>query len=120
MAVNQRDVYILPHPFGNNHGEPHPHIVLSVLEANEYENTFVAVMITSSAVTKDDLSFPINDRMFEKPLAKKDCHVRMHLVTMAFKEDIDRPKINTMKIAAFKELMEDIGDLIFDYDFQSK
>lgn len=26
MAVNQRDVYILPHPFGNNHGQPHPHI----------------------------------------------------------------------------------------------
>ncbi|SHM12282.1 type II toxin-antitoxin system PemK/MazF family toxin [Chitinophaga sp. CF418] len=120
MAVNQRDVYLLPHPYGNNHGEPHPHIVLSVLEANQYENTFIAVMITSSSVTRDDFSFALYDQMFEKPLAKKNCHARMHLMTLSFGEDIDRPKINTMKIAPFKELMRSIGDLIFDYDFLPK
>jgi hypothetical protein len=120
MAVNQRDVYLLPHPYGNNHGEPHLHIVLSVLEANQYENTFVAVMITSSSVTRDDFSFTLYDQMFEKPLAKKNCHVRMHLMTLSFGEDIDRPKINTMKPAPFKELMRSIGDLIFDYEFLPK
>ncbi len=120
MAVNQRDVYLLPHPFGNNHGEPHPHIVLSVLEANQYENTFVTVMITSSSITRDDFSFSLYDQMFEKPLAQKGCHVRMHLMTMSFGEDIDRPKINTMKIVAFRQLMQRIGNLIFDYDFQPK
>jgi len=81
------------------------------------ENTFVAVMITSSAVTMDDFSFALYDQMFEKPLVKKDCHVRMHLMTLSFGEYIDKPKINTMKIAAFKELMR---DLIFDYDFIPK
>ena len=77
-------------------------------------------MITSSALTRNDFSFPLHDQMFEKPLAKKDCHVRMHLMTLSFGEDIDRPKINTMKNAPFKELMSSIGDLIFDYDFLPK
>jgi hypothetical protein len=44
----------------------------------------------------------------------------MHLMTLSFGEDIDRPKINMMKIAPFKELMRSIGDLIFDYDFLPK
>jgi uncharacterized protein YukJ len=116
MVVNQRDVFLLPHPF-DSQGEPHPHIVLSVKEANEQENTFVVVMITSSGKTIDDFSFMLSDEMFEKPLQKKNCHVRMHLLTSSFDEYIDRPKINTMKVAPFKELMKSIGDLIFNYNF---
>ncbi|WP_217602437.1 type II toxin-antitoxin system PemK/MazF family toxin [Chitinophaga sp. GbtcB8] len=117
MAVNQRDVFLLPHPYGSNYGEPHPHIVLSILEANQHENTFIAVMVTSSEITRDDFSFTLLDEMFEKPLAKKNSHARMHLLTLSFGEDIDRPKINTMKAAPFRALMKSIGDLIFNFQF---
>lgn len=116
MTVNQRDVFLLPHPFDNK-AAPHPHIVLSVTEANQQENTFVTVMVTSSDKTIDDFSFMLSDGMFEKPLQKQNCHVRMHLLTSSFGEDINRPKINTMRPAPFKQLMKSIGDLIFNYDF---
>ena len=116
MVVNQREVYLLPHPFGNNHGEPHPHIVLSVLEANQHENTFVAVMITSSKNTFDDFSFPLSDTMFDKPLEKPDCHARMHLLPLSYTENIIGKRINTMKPQSFKRLMNDIGKVVFDFD----
>lgn len=117
MVVNQRDVFFLPHPFGDQHGEPHPHIVLSVQEANQHEQTFIAVMITSSPFTKDDYSFELVDEMFEKPLPKKGSHVRMHLMTLSFDECIIPPKMNTMRMMPFRELMKSIGDLIFNFNF---
>ncbi len=58
MAISQRDVYLLPFPFGVN--KPHPFIILSVKDANEVENSFIAAMITSS-VYKDDFYFDLND-----------------------------------------------------------
>jgi hypothetical protein len=119
MAVHQRDVYILPHPFDSS--VPfHPFIVLSVNEANVYESTFIGVMITSSETRFDDFSFALTNEMFEKELPKKDSHVRMHLLTLCLTEEIqgnqDR-SINRMKPEFFKQLMASIGDLIFNYEF---
>lgn len=107
MAIDQKDVYLLPFPF-NDGTQDHPFIVLSIKEANEIENTFIAVMITSSAY-RDDFSFDLNDNMFEKPLDKKGCHVRMHLVTIYLGKEIRGRKLNTMKELYFKELMSTIG-----------
>ena len=118
MAVHQRDVYILPFPL-NSKVEDHPFIVLSVNEANEYEKTFIGVMITSMGFV-DDFSFPLLDEMFEKKLEKKNCHARMHLVTLCLKKEIIGSKdkyVNKMKPQFFKQLMAAIGDLIFNYEF---
>ena len=118
MAVHQRDVYLLPHPF-NSQVDYHPFIVLSVNEANEYEGTFIGVMITSMDHV-DDFSFPLSDEMFEHNLDKKNSHVRMHLLTLCLNEEIrgrqDR-SINKMKPQYFKNLMSSIGDLIFNFTF---
>lgn len=84
MAINQRDVYLLPFPL-RGVVQAHPFIVLSIREANEIENSFIAVMITSLDVHKDDYSFDLNDSLFEKPLPKKGSHVRMHLITISLK-----------------------------------
>lgn len=118
MAIEQRDVYMLPHPF-DSRVEDHPFIVLSVREANEHETTFIAVMITGSEVYKNDFSFPLTDDMFIEKLRKPECHVRMHLLTLCLNEEIQLggKKINQMKSQYFKELMKSIGDLIFNYDF---
>ncbi len=119
MAVHQRDVYILPHPFDSSVAY-HPFIVLSVNDANVYENTFVGVMITSSETRFDDFSFSLTNEMFERDLPKKDSHARMHLITLCLNEEIqgnqDR-SINKMKPEFFKQLMAAIGDLIFNCDF---
>jgi hypothetical protein len=53
MAVEQREVYLLPFPL-TSEVKDHLFIVLSIRQANEYENTFIAVMITSSDVYFDD------------------------------------------------------------------
>lgn len=117
--VSQRDVLLLPHPFDSK-AEYHPFIVLSTKAANEYENTFTAVMITSSQYRKDDFSFELTDGMFEQPLPKKNCHVRMHLLTLCLTEEIRGAKLNRMKEFYFKQLMLAIGDLIFNYEFHPK
>ncbi len=115
MAINQRDVYLLPFPL-DNVTQDHPFIVLSIKEANEVENTFIAVMITSSSI-KDDFSFDLNDNMFEAPLPKKMSHVRMHLVTIYLGREIRGKKLNTMKEFYFQQLMSTIGEMVFNYEF---
>ena len=112
MAINQRDVYLLPFPI-NDGTVPHPFIVLSVKEANDLEGTFIGVMITASEY-KDDFSFDLRDEMFENPLKKEGCHVRMHLLTMYLDTDIESKRLNVMKEFYFKQLLLTIGDLIFD------
>ncbi len=117
MPINQREVYMLPHPWDSN-AEKHPFIVLSVLDANQHERTFLAVMITSEPNRIDDFSFMVQDAMFEKPLKHPNCHVRMHLIMMAFNEETNNvAPVNKIKKAYFNQLMKSIGDLIFNFDF---
>jgi len=116
MAVEQREVYLLPHPF-DSQVEEHPFIVLSVREANDYENTFIGVMITSSEKYQDDFSFQLTDEMFESPLGKKNSHARMHLLQLCLNEEIKGRRLNKMKPFYFRQLMKSIGDLIFHFDF---
>jgi mRNA-degrading endonuclease toxin of MazEF toxin-antitoxin module len=117
MVINQRDVYLLPHPINPASQDYHPFIVLSDQRANKYEKTFIAVMITSSAYKRDHYSFPLTDEMFEDNLQKDDCHARMHLITLWIDEEIRGKKLNVMKEVYFNQLMKSIGDLIFNYNF---
>jgi hypothetical protein len=55
--------------------------------------------------------------MFEKPLDKNNCHARMHLITSSSNGCIIKP-VNKMKPHAFRQLMGNIGDLIFNYEFK--
>ncbi len=115
MAIEQREVYLLPYP-KNVNKDNHPFIVLSTKECNEYEQTFIAVMITSMEYI-DDYSFSLKDEMFEDKLQKQGCHVRMHLVTLCLSSEVIGKRITRMKVPYFRQLMRSIGDLIFDYDF---
>ena len=122
MAVKQREVYILPFPdvlySKEKDQEDHPFIVLSCDESNDNnDNTFIGVMI-SGMKYKDDNSFELSDDMFDKPLAKPGCHVRMHLITLCIKKDIlTKNPVNTMLERDFRFLMKNIGELIFNYKF---
>ena len=119
-SINQREVYLLPFPFGSSQGEDHPHIVLSIKDANEHESTFLAVMITTSKIHRDELSFELTNEMFDKPLQKENSHVRMHLIMLVLNSEI-RGKIGkplcTMKKQYFDQLMKSIGEFVFNYEF---
>lgn len=116
MAVEQREVYLLPFPLESS-VEDHLFIVLSVRSANEYENTFIAVMITSSEKYFDDFSFELSNEMFDAPLKKEGSHARMHLLQLCMNHEIIGKRVTKMKPQYFKQLMRSIGDLIFHYDF---
>jgi hypothetical protein len=116
MTVEQRDVFLFP-PTHDTKLVHHPFIVLSTKDANMHEGSFVAAMITSSDYHHDDYSFDLTDDMFEKPLDKKDSHVRMHLMTLCIERHIKGARINRMKAPYFKQLMKSIGDLVFNYNF---
>lgn len=116
MSISQREVYLLPFPLDSS-VEDHPFIVLSCQEANEYERTFIGVMITTT-LNKDDYSFPLVNEMFESPLAKPNSHVRMHLLSLYVNEEIRGRRLNRMKEQYFKQLMAFIGDIIFNYEFK--
>ena len=116
MAVEQREVYLLPFPL-TSEVEDHLFIVLSVRQANEYESTFIAVMITSSEGYFDDFSFELSNEMFDIPLAKENSHARMHLLQLCMNTEIIGKRITKMRPPYFKQLMRAIGDLIFHYNF---
>jgi hypothetical protein len=116
MEINQRDVLLIQ-PLPQTGLNKHPFIVLSILEANQQDDTFVAVMITSSTQTKDDFSFDLTNDMFEQPLDKAGCHVRGHLILSSPNYAVIR-KVNTMKATAFKHLMQHLGDLVFNSRFE--
>ncbi len=94
------------HPF-HDPNEDHPFIVLSSSIANDKENTFVGVMITTSDHYKDEFSFPVSSAMFEKPLRKEPCHVRMHLITTGL-DECKGATVNRMKKQYFDQLMRSI------------
>jgi len=118
MTVEQRDVFLLPPTHDNI--DDHLFIVLSTQEANDYEGTFIGVMITDSDVWHDDFSFDLRDEMFETPLRKKTSHARMHLVTLCLEQTIVGKRTNRMKPFYFKQLMASIGDLVFGYSFKPR
>jgi hypothetical protein len=116
-VVNQRDVYLLPFPL-NNRIPDHLFIVLSTLESNKIDGTFIAVMITTSDINYDDFSFDLTNEMFESDLDKAGSHVRMHLLTLWMNDEIVGKRVNRMKEFYFKQLMASIGDSIFNYKFE--
>jgi mRNA-degrading endonuclease toxin of MazEF toxin-antitoxin module len=85
MKVKQGEIIEVPFVF--EHGvEPHPAIVISNNDINENENTFVAVMMTTTKID-DEYSFWTNDDMFSiKP--KRKGQVRLHLVSTFTKKDV--------------------------------
>ncbi|MGN6605370.1 MAG: hypothetical protein ACTHK8_23190 [Ginsengibacter sp.] len=95
----------------------HPFIVLSVQECNSFENTFIAVMITSSSHYDDDLSFPLLNDMFETNLRKPNSKARMHLIMLCLDNEIIGNRINVMKQFYFNKLMKEIGSLVFNFNF---
>ncbi|MFZ4798287.1 MAG: type II toxin-antitoxin system PemK/MazF family toxin [Bacteroidia bacterium] len=115
MSISQRDIVEVEFnlPQGNIF---HPAIVLSKNEAIDQEESFVAVMMTTTD-HDDEFSYTITSDMLTKPLAGniKHSEVRLHLIGF-FK--IENVRMNShyntqIKIDEFKTLIKYITELAF-------
>lgn len=112
--VYQRDIVevIFDDDFGGNH----PAIVLSNKLVQEVEGYFVCVMMTSSNYN-DEFSFVITDSMLTKPLTKKHCEARCHLINFVPLDSIIiNNHRNQIKVNPFKELIKKINSSTFSTD----
>ncbi len=108
--VHQRDIVEIA--FGNGI-DNHPAIVLSNALVQEVEGAFVCVMMTSKDYD-DEFSFKIDDTMVVKPLSRKHCEARCHLIQYVEMESIIiNSHNNQLKIDPFKKLIKKINDTTF-------
>ncbi len=85
--------------------KPHPVIVISNNEVNEYEETFVGVMISSS-VNYDEYTVKIDNKMLTNPLSKPS-QIRSHLIQTFSFSDIEN-KISALKKDYFNGILKKI------------
>lgn len=118
MAINQRDVFLLK----LEDVPDHPCIVVSSSASNDFEGSFLAVLITSNGAN-DTMTFPLFDQMFETPLPKKNSQARCHMMFLNREKHIIGNKsvpLNRMKEAPFNELMKQIGECVFNFNIEPK
>jgi len=112
--VYQRDIVEVV--FDNDFGGNHPAIVLSNKLVQEVEGYFVCVMMTSSDFD-DEFSFVINDSMLIKPMNRKHCEARCHLINFVPLDAIIINKNrNQIKLKPFKDLIKKINSSTFSTD----
>ena len=85
MTISQGDIvevnFRLPEGF-----KPHPVIVVSNNDINEYEDAFIGVMLSSS-MKYDDYSFVLENEMLTK-IPKVKTQVRCHLISLIPENEI--------------------------------
>jgi hypothetical protein len=119
MKFQQRDVvYVkkpLPSPANDaDEDEEHPFLILSCRSANSIESYYTAVMITSMKKV-DVFTFKVNDSMFESPLPKKDCQLRLYII-VSFRESEARRFLTRMKKVDFTAVMAQIKNYVLAID----
>lgn len=114
MLYNQRDVVFVREELPDGKLEEHPFLIISCKAANEKESYYTGVMMTASAHT-DHFTFPLHDLMFERPLAKKNCQLRLYIL-VSFPEKKIRSFFNRMKKVDFKAVLEQIKNYVLSMD----
>jgi hypothetical protein len=117
MPYQQRDVVKIP-PTTLPSGEVlmHPFLIISsnAVLRNENERYFLGVMMTSSAYI-DRFSFPLDNSMFEGPLEKNNCQLRLHIIA-SFPESKIKKLVTRMKKRDFIQVINQIKDSVLTVD----
>src|SRR5947209_4714765 len=115
MAIPQRAVVELPFnlPSGTQN---HPGIVISSDNANEEDETIIAVMITHYE-SEDDFTFRLNPQMFSGNDTPSSYQARLHLISMFSERDIIKNNYRNvmMKEEHFNRMMERIIRVTLGY-----
>ncbi len=89
----------------------HPILIVSSNTSNGYESFYTGVMMTAS-VQNDRYSFLCTDEMFENPLRKDHCKLRLYITT-GFRESDIKSKINKMKPHDLRQVLKQLNELVF-------
>lgn len=112
----QRDLVWLKEPPLMPDGKhlDHPVMIISCAAANSKENHYTAVMMTASP-NIDQFSFKVTDEMFESPLAKKNCQIRLYILFTVPEEKI-KSFANRMKSIHFNNVIRNITSYVLAAD----
>lgn len=91
----------------------HPFLIINSTRSG-FESFYTVVMMSATA-HKDRFSFPVEDSMFESPLAKKGCQIRMYLIFGINESDIKDLK-NVLKKPHLTAIVREITERIFSID----
>jgi hypothetical protein len=113
---NQRDLVWLNDPAILPDGTEldHPVLIISCSAANSRENHYTAVMMTASSHT-DLFSFKLHNTMFESPLAKEGCQIRMYIL-LSIRQVKIKKMVNRMKKIDFENLTKQIKEYVLAID----
>lgn len=115
MKYKQRDLVFVELACPDGKILRHPYLIVSNRSANSHEKYYTGVMM-SATDHKDRFSFPVDSAMFEGDLRKSGCNLRLYIIT-GFREEQVGQLITTMHIRDFKNVVEEINDIIFSIDY---
>lgn len=116
MGYRQREVVILkqPHKLPDGTELFHPFLIISCDRANSKEKHYSGVMMTASKHT-DGFTFNIDNSMFERPLGKEHCQIRLYIIASFREIDIREIKNRMLKIH-FQALIQQITTYTLSID----
>ena len=113
MSVSQGEIVEVNFQLPDGGFKPHPVIIISNNDINEYEDGFIGVMLSSSAVS-DDYSFLLEDKMLSKN-PKRRIQVRCHLISLIPESEITGRHGN-IKREYLKQVINKIITNVFNID----
>lgn len=114
MPYQQRDLVYVEMPLPTGAVEKHPFLIISCRAASTMESYHTAIMMTSSKL-KDKFSFPTEDNMFESPLRKTDCQLRLYII-VSFPDQKIKEFITRMKPIHFQAVLQQIKEYVLIMD----
>ena len=116
MKYNQRDLLWLNTPPIMPDGKTldHPVLIISCRAANCMEDYYTCVMMTASHTT-DKFSFKLENEMFESPLKKQSCQLRLYIL-LSIRESQIKTFANRMKPIHFKQVLNQINNFVLCAD----
>lgn len=111
---NQRDVVKVKASLPTGGEAVHPFLIISCNRANSKENYYTGVMMSATA-HRDGSTFAVENNMFERPLEKENCQLRLYIL-VSFSESKITERLSKMKRIHFKEVIEEIKDYVLVID----
>lgn len=111
---NQRDVVMVKNDVPTGENLRHPFLIVSCHRANSKENYYTGVMMTSSSY-KDGSTFALENNMFESPLEKEHCQLRLYILVSFPESKIER-FLSKMKRLHFQQVIDEIKEYVLVVD----
>ena len=113
MRVYQGEIVEVNFLLPSGEFKPHPTIIISNDSVNSYEDTFIGVMISSTA-PDDEFTYWLTNDMLTKP-SKKVCQVRTQLIAMIPESQV-MAKHGNIKRQYLKQVIAKINESVLNVE----